>query len=172
MIEEVPELPDLKAIASALTPAQVKAGIIGLNGEIDEGTKVALRLDIPAYDNYDTNVVSIHDGKTTSGKAIGYGQAAIIKNVKFKSSASGALGIATGQPKSTIARMYGDWVNKSPEEIQEMARKAIDSGDWVQIGVNPFRHSWFYDKADGMPVVSASEVLQVGPLVLAKKNSW
>ena len=34
--------------------------------------------------------------------------------------------------------------------------------------MNPFRHSFFYDKRDGNPVVSASEVIQVGALVLAK----
>ena len=33
--------------------------------------------------------------------------------------------------------------------------------------MNPFRHSWFYDKRDGNPVVSI-EVIQIGALVLAK----
>jgi hypothetical protein len=37
------------------------------------------------------------------------------------------------------------------------------------VGMNPFRHSYFYRKSDGMPVASAEEVIQVGPLVLARK---
>ena len=42
-----------------------------------------------------------------------------------------------------------------------------DSG-WTQVGMNPYRGSYFYDKATGTPVTRADEVIQVGPLVLAK----
>ena len=35
--------------------------------------------------------------------------------------------------------------------------------------MNPYRHSFFYDKNTGMPVASADQVIQIGPLVLAKK---
>ena len=45
---------------------------------------------------------------------------------------------------------------------------ADPNSGWVQVGMNPFRHSFFYDKADGMPVTEATEVIQIGPLVLAK----
>ena len=34
--------------------------------------------------------------------------------------------------------------------------------------MNPYRASYFYDKATGNPVFNAKEVIQVGPLVLAK----
>ena len=34
--------------------------------------------------------------------------------------------------------------------------------------MNPFRHSYFYDRLDGMPVVKADEVVQIGGLVYAK----
>ena len=34
--------------------------------------------------------------------------------------------------------------------------------------MNPFRHSWFYDKRDGRPLAEASEIIQIGALVLAK----
>ena len=44
----------------------------------------------------------------------------------------------------------------------------LNDPDWTQIGMNPFRHSYFYDKATGSPVTRAAEVIQVGPLVLAK----
>ena len=36
--------------------------------------------------------------------------------------------------------------------------------------MNPFKHSYFYDKKTMLPVVSAEEVIQVGPLVLVKKK--
>ena len=44
----------------------------------------------------------------------------------------------------------------------------MDNPEWTQVGMNPFRHSFFYDKATGKPVTRADQVLQVGPLVLAK----
>jgi hypothetical protein len=34
--------------------------------------------------------------------------------------------------------------------------------------MNPYRASYFYDKADGLPVTFADEVVQIGPLVMAK----
>ena len=83
-------------------------------------------------------------------------------------SAKGGLGIAKEKPKSTIARIHGDWENKDPQEVYELAKTLIDDPEWKQIGMNPFRHSFFYDKATGNPVTRADQVLQVGPLVLAK----
>ncbi|SVC29492.1 uncharacterized protein METZ01_LOCUS282346, partial [marine metagenome] len=82
-----------------------------------------------------------------------------------------ALNIARGKStKTTIARMYGNWVNKSVDEIYEDASKFIDDPDWIQVGMNPFRHSYFYDKRTGDAILSATEVLQVGPLVLARRE--
>jgi hypothetical protein len=40
--------------------------------------------------------------------------------------------------------------------------------EWKQIGFDPARHGYFYDRANGEPVASASEVYQVGNFVLAK----
>ena len=43
--------------------------------------------------------------------------------------------------------------------------------EWTQVGVNPYRHSFFYDKSDKSgrtPLISATKAIQVGPLVLAK----
>ena len=76
--------------------------------------------------------------------------------------------------KGTIARINGSWQNREPAEVEQLARdilsgKAPDADDWVEVGMNPFRHSYFYRKADGMPVASAEEVIQVGPLVWLKK---
>ena len=92
-----------------------------------------------------------------------------------------AFQIATQKGKAPIARMFGDWKNHYSQELRQ---RAVDimAGDqynvsdhpvgkhegWVQVGMNPFRHSWFYDKRDGNPIVSASEVIQIGALVLAK----
>ena len=189
----VPDLPTLAEIGASLTGRdQIETGIYDLNKEIPEDYFVGLRLDINAYNNYDVWVVSVHEGNKTpssfakkiggnSGASIAYAQTGVIKNVKFGSSAAGSMGIATRVNKTTIARMFGDWVNHDPKTIKARAEEIMASKEyhkdhksegvqegWVQVGMNPFRHSWFYDKRDGMPVVEASELLQIGALVLAK----
>ena len=184
----VPEVPSTLDIGAALTSNKLESGIIGLNKEIPEGYYVGLRLDIPAYDNYDVWVVSVHQGArgeerapNLGGKSIGYGQTALATNVEFHSVPKGALNIALEKGKTTIARMFGDWNNHDPQQLRDRAEEIMNSDQynmsdlaegkldgWIQVGMNPFRHSWFYDKRDGNPVVSASEVIQIGALVLAK----
>jgi hypothetical protein len=172
-LKEVPKVPTLKELVAALNKDKVETGVVGINKTFKDGEKVASRLDIPAYDNYDTWVVSLHDGTKTGGKSLGYAQTAVLKNVDFRTAPSGALKIATkDKAKETIARIHGDWVNESSESVAKRAEEAINSTEWTQIGMNPFRHSYFYDKADGMPVVEAAEIIQVGPLVLAKKPKY
>jgi len=186
--EVVPEIPTVLDIASALDANKVDKGIIGVNKQVEDGYYVGLRLDIPAYDNYDTWVVSVHQGKEAErrspfiyGKTIGYGQTAVITNATFDSTPKAALSIARGKSKTTIARMFGDWRNEDSQVTRQRAVDIMNGPDynsdykeigkmdgWVQVGMNPFRHSWFYDKRDGRPLAEASEVIQVGALVLAK----
>jgi len=168
---EVPKIPTFKEIVSALNEGALgKAGIVGLNKTFTDGERVASRLDIPAYNAYDTWVVSIHEGfnNTPKGKVLGYGQTAVLKNVDFGTSPLGAMNIAIDSAKATIARIYGDWTNESPESVHKRATELMNDPQWVQVGMNPFRHSFFYDKASGEAVTSAEEVIQVGALVLAK----
>jgi hypothetical protein len=41
---------------------------------------------------------------------------------------------------------------------------------YTQIGMDPRRHSQFYDKSTGLPVWAAEEKLQSGPLIIAPKK--
>jgi len=150
-----------------------------VNIPIENNTTVGLRLDIPAYKKNNTWVVSVHEGDTNAGKALSYTNVARIKDVNFGVEPKGALGIAAGTPKATIGRMFGQWENiegNSLEEKGENAKKLVENiannPDWVQVGMNPFRHSYFYDRSSeniGRPIKSAEEVIQVGGLVYAKK---
>jgi len=70
--------------------------------------------------------------------------------------------------KSTIARIYGDYVPEDPIKLREEAMRLLDDPEWTQVGMNPYRQGQFYDKVTGSPVMEASEVIQVGPLALAK----
>ncbi len=185
--ETMPSMPTVTQVAGSLGKKVQKTGVVGVKGfDIPAGTRVGSRLDIPAYNNYDTWVVSIHDGKNdTKGSVLGYGQAVRLKNIKFGSESQDALDIARGKArlrgakagtdtpekpmgKATIARVYGDYVPEDPYVLQEQARKLLSDPEWTQVGMNPYRQSNFYDKNTGLPVFEADEVIQVGPLVLAK----
>jgi hypothetical protein len=171
-IVQMPKFPTKEEVVQALhatDPRKTKKGVIGINKTIEDGTPISARLDIPAYNNTDTWVVSLHDGTTAQGKSVGYGQTAVLDDVSFTSNPLAASNIATGKPKATIARMQGSWQNMEPEQVYRKAEKLFDDPEWSQVGMNPYRASYFYDKADGMPVVAADQVIQVGPLVFAKR---
>lgn len=164
-----------------------------LNAPLKDGQPVGLRLDIPAYKNKNIWVVSVHD-KGSSGKSLSYGSVAWATNVQFGSKPKVASFIAAGknmdtlekQDKDTIARMLGEWKNfegKTKEEKDASAVEKVNEivkiensypgagrkgSPWRQIGMNPFRHSFFYDRRTGKPVIAAAEVVQIGGLVYAK----
>ena len=66
LAKEVPPMPTNVEIAAALKSDQVEKGILNVNTKLKQNELVGLRLDIPAYNSYDTWVVSIHDGTKTS----------------------------------------------------------------------------------------------------------
>lgn len=176
--QSVPRIPSIKSVVGSLKSNQLSYGIVGVNVILKDGALVALRLDIPAYNNYNKWIVSIHDGRAFNdgGRSIAYAQTGVVTNVNFLGKQDTSLKIATGdKSKSPIARIFGSWKNEDPKSVHDRADKVMkemkenpEGSEWVQVGMNPFRHSWFYDKADGNPVVSAEEVIQVGALVLAK----
>lgn len=153
-----------------------------INLDFPKGKKVGLRLDIPAYINKNIWAITVHeDGKT--GSPLSYNNVARIKNVEFTSDPKVALDIARQKElpsggkmgKATIARMMGEWIpisGNTSELKGESAMKMIDeiknNPDWSQVGMNPFRHSYFYDRETGLPVIAAEEVIQIGGLVYAK----
>jgi hypothetical protein len=144
------------------------------NIDIPTGTKVGLRLDIPAWNNHKTFVVSIHEGraKITSaspGKVIGYRSVAIAKNVTFGlGNQRKALDIAAGGAKDALQTMEGEYVNISPADAIEMAKKAFKDDRYIQLGFDPTRHSYFYDRKTTKPVVKADAILQIGNMILAR----
>jgi hypothetical protein len=137
---------------------------------LQAGDPVGIRLDIPAYSNHGVWVVSVHQQEAgySAGKSIGYESVAAVTNPTFGVVEKAALSIAGGKPKSTIAVMKGDWKPVSPKQASAAAKLAMKSDKWVQVGMDPTRHAYFYDRDSMEPVVSADEAIQIGPLVLAK----
>ena len=172
----------IKPITDFIEPAKeedIKIAV-GKNSEgktnlkFDKGKLLGLRLDIPAYINKNIWAITIHE--PNKGKVLSYNNVARIKNVTFVSKPKDALDIARHKiNKGTIARMEGEWVPIDGNTSEEKGKSAmnfvnsiLNNPEWSQVGMNPFRHSWFYDRADGKPVLAADELIQIGGLVYAK----
>ena len=186
-LENFPTVATYDNMIGSLRTNQIKEGLIEdgsqrtFTKEVDPqdlgNIRVATRLDIPSYNEHNQWIVTLHEGGK-KGKALGYGKTAVLKDVTFHTDPKLALNIARGrrnrkgekQPKSTFARMDGFWKNHNSEEIVEKAKQLLSDPEsgWIQVGMNPYRHSYFYDKATMQPLMAAEEVIQVGPLVLAR----
>ena len=180
-MQKVPELVSVTNLARGLNN-KGKAGkgkIIGLPGiEIQEGTNVGLRLDIPAYQDMDTWVNAIHfEEKVEGGNAYSTASAgtnAVFgKKVRREWTSDKAVKVATGTAKSPFAVIDVAWQNQTPEQTHKEITAALEDSKkansrWKQIGMNPNRSGFFYDKATFLPVANASRVLQVGALVMAQ----
>ena len=158
-----------------------------VNASVADGTRVGLRMDIPALEwgrdnGVNGSVVSIHEGKpatnAAAGKNISYKSAGALKNAVFAiRSEEKAFGVAQMQegragqktPQQTIE---GTWVNMAPDAIFKMVKEKLNDPEWSQVSLDPLRHSFFYDRSNTKPVVSADEVLQVGRFVLAKNVKY
>jgi hypothetical protein len=151
-----------EAAVDALTGP--KKAMYGKTAEIPAGAKTDLRLDIPAYANHGVWVNSVHQ----ANKPTVYGPTSAATNVTMKAPANKALAVAKGGPKAPFATMSGEWNPMTAEEAYARAQEVIDHPEWSQIGFDPERHGFFYDRETMEPVTHADEVIQVGPLVLAR----
>ena len=182
--ETVPAPASIEEMQGALKAPQVP--LIGQLAEMEEGERIKLRLDIPAYTNHGVGVPTIHN---LSGKPISHESTAIVTNVDLMMSESDqakGLGIARGQrlrPKEgetegrlrgkfPYATITGDLRKASPDDAFALAQQMMNDPTVVQVGFDPERHSYFYDRETTQPVVAADLVIQVGPLVLAKNPTF
>ncbi len=172
--EIINTLPTPKEIAMAVG-AKSNKGVIGVNDTLKSGDVIELRLDIPAYTNTNTWVVTAHKEATEKARkaapVIGYGSTGYIKNVTFENMDVGrTFQVQAGDAqKFPMSTMKGEWVDHDPKELAELAKKLIDDPEWTQVGFNPKKSLTFYERGTMNPVLDAEEVIQVGNFVLAKK---
>jgi len=178
-------IPTEKEIAFSLRPGkgklfdkdfnELEGGILYANRAIEEGATTTSRLDINAYQDFDKWVATL----TPSGGGKIYGRSAYLTDVKFTPSTKRAMKTGTGEAtKEPFGVMKGGWKNHNPDELIKKVKDLIDDPEWVQVGYDPRRHGHFYTRGKFnqagkeieavTPIESASEVIQVGPLVLAK----
>jgi hypothetical protein len=141
----------------------------GKQAEYEPGSKIGLRLDIPAYTGKGVWVNSIHDEKA---KKVAYGPVASVKNADLGISQAESKRIAQGGAKAPYARIKGEWNPISEEEAIAKAQEYLDHPEWRQIGMDPERHSYFYDRRTMQPITNAEEIIQIGPLVLGKNPKY
>jgi len=145
------------------------------------GMRVGNRLDIPAYTQHGVYIDTTHDA---AGKPISYGRTGHLKDVEFSSSpdtfvrvglgtkeqALTPLGAEIGTSKTPKAMIKGTNVGTKDDEVRRMMEEMMRDPAYTQIGMDPRRHSQFYDKETGLPVFSAEEKLQSGPLIIAPRR--
>jgi hypothetical protein len=175
---KVPSPATIKEILYSLSSDKIKKGIVGfMDYDLEEGRLVASRLDIPAYLSYGVYIDTLHD-PLQNNKSIAYAPTTVLNNVEFSQLVKNwAIKVSTTSDivgkgktsKASVAVMQGNYKREESSVTKKRAEEALNSPDWVQIGYNPYRYSYFYNKNDmKRAVVSAEEVIQVGQLVLAK----
>ena len=159
-------VPTAKEALSWLTADKRKKG--RARGKAKAGQRVGLRIDIPAYQksNFEVYTVSVHDHsknpRSKAGPVIGYEPHAYVEGpLDFVVNEKFAERIKDGDvSKNTIAVVEGNWRTK------DIVPKDIES--WTQVGMNPKRHSYFYDRETFRPVTGGDEAFSVGGTVFVK----
>jgi len=138
------------------------------------GHRVGLRLDIPSYERHGVWVNSIHDESGGEDKfPTSYGSVSSVRNATFEGSPNKAIRVATGeQNKTPFARIKGELEHIDEKKAIAHMKKYLNHPDYRQIGYDPRRHGDFYDRETMEPVTHSEHVVQIGPLVLAKKPKY
>ena len=167
-VTEVPKPATFVEAVSALNAGKRKKPMIGLNASIPDGDEITARLDIDAYTDYDVWVPTLTHPEL---KTV-YKPSVILEDVTFIKpegrEPKKALGVAKGGAKAPFAVMTGKYVEASDDEAFKLAKDVFDNDDVTQVGYDPTRRGFFYDRETGEAVVQADQVVQVGHLVLAR----
>jgi hypothetical protein len=171
--EEVPMYADIEKIKNVITKDKTEKVKDPLD-LLPNGFPVGLRLDIPSYRDKDTWVVAVHEQKAgwDAGTPIAYTSTAIVSDATLGVHPKAAMKIAKGNDKGTIAVMKGNWVGMSSDEAKSYAEKAMKNPAWKQVGMDPERHAYFYDRKNMQPIVAAEQIIQVGGFVIAYRPTY
>jgi hypothetical protein len=145
-----------------------KISKINRRDDLKTGDKASLRLDIPSYDGpLKAWVPTIYVNK----KTVSHQSTAVVTNASFGNPYKSALRVAEGKGKGPFAIIDGTYKKMSEKAAVNLAKRALENkdGTWTQVGFDPERHSYFYDRGDHrIAVESADMVVQVGRSVFAK----
>jgi hypothetical protein len=153
----VAELPDRSTIDDAIDKGQRDKRIDV--STIEAGEKVAIRQDVPAMTRKGVGVVTV---KSKAGNS--YEAAVRITEPDFILNEKKSLRIAMGEAKGPHIVINGKWAadQSMPADLET----------WTQVGYNPDRHSFYYDRATMQQVTGGSEAYQIGNTVFVKDAQY
>ena len=149
-------------ITTALNSSQQEK--VGAHRELPAGYPIDLRIDINAYENHDTYVVTAHEhvGGAGVGPTIGYDSIIRLKgDVAFKVGETAATKIGRGKnTKGTHSTVKGlfDPSREVPSDIDS----------WTPVGYNPKTATYYYDKRTGKEVTGGVDSVSVGNTVFVR----
>ena len=150
-------LPSLEEIRAAVDQSQRSK--VGGASNIPAGDSVTVRQDVPAFSRYGVGVVTVQDSKGNK-----YYQPfvrftePVLKPTPGMEKASLKIGAGEAKTPTIVAR----------GKMSEDQSLPTDLDTWTQVGYNPDRHSYMYDRATGRPVTGGSEAVQIGNTVFVK----
>ena len=184
LVGELKPVTAYKELPKSASPTELTHALQGktqkqkVNATIPEGELVHLRLDIPAYTKHGVWAPTIHSANKSGNinNSISHRPTAIVNNVSMHvehtdsiEKKGNPLHIARGaRGKFPLATITGNWENATTEDAREQAQAALNDPEWIQVGMDPRRHSYFYNRANRRPVISGSRAIQIGGLVLLK----
>jgi hypothetical protein len=147
---------------------ETKRADYGAARSLPEGYPVELRIDIPAFKQTGNYVVTVHEKgeKSKVGTVIGYDNVAAVDNAVFSNKSE------------KVSQQIRDGVrNKTPlavvsGEFNPAREMPADIENWTPVGFDPVKHSYFYDKTSGRPVVEAEKAISVGNTVFALNPTY
>ena len=160
------DLPSLEKIRKAVNKNQSLN--VGNLGQLKAGSSISVRQDVPAMTNYGVGVVKVEGGKDfkTYEPMVRFLNPSMVHadKDKQKSLEKISLGIGAGDSKVPLLKISGTL--SADQTIPS------DLKSWTQVGFNPDRHSYYYDRKTGKPVVGGDEALQIGNTVFIRKPKY
>jgi hypothetical protein len=154
------DLPSQAKVLASITPDKLKKHLETMKeGLPSEGEKVTVRQDVPAMTDFGVGVVTT---TTKNGKI--YRPSTRIKDPVFVLNEIQTEKIGMGEGKAPHIVVNGKWV------ADQSFPKDLDT--WTQVGFNPDRHSYYYERGTNKMVVSGEEALQIGNTVFVKKPDF
>ena len=154
------ELPSQREVLAAVNSGQRKSHTETMKkGLPKHGSPLTVRQDVTAQTDKGVGVVTT---VTTNGTL--YRPSTRLSNPVFKPNEKQTLKIGMGANKGPHIAIKGMWMDD-----QSMP---TDLESWTQVGFNPDRHSYYYERGTERLVIRGTEAFQIGNTVFVKEAKF
>jgi len=154
-------LPSKEKIENALgTKAFINGkSRVGTIDEIRPGASITIRQDVPSMTRKGVGVVTVQ-----SPEGIHYDSMVRFDNPEM----------VPPERSQRVSQEIGAGGKKQPlisikAKLSADQSVPADINEWTQTGFNPDRHSYYYDRDSGRPVIGGKEAIQIGNTVFVKE---